>query len=82
MFPENRRVGGGGGGCGGERERLNLANESKVITANSGHAYEINKQIISFVLKVGLEKLVLGITGQEVHDSGSVPFSFQGFFVK
>lgn len=27
------------------RERLNLVNESKVITASSGCAYEINKEM-------------------------------------
>ena len=59
-------------------ERLNLANECKVITANSGHAYEINKQKISFVLKVSPEKLALE-TGQKVHDHGSVSFFFQRF---
>lgn len=45
-------------------ERLNLANECKVITASSGHAYEINKQKISFVLKVGPEKLALETKGK------------------
>lgn len=60
MFPDNRkkvrrRLGG---------ERLNLANQCKVITASSGHAYEINKQKISFLLKVGPGKLALETKGK------------------
>lgn len=39
-----QKTGGGWGREGLEKERLNLINESKVITASSGHANEINKQ--------------------------------------
>ena len=60
MFSDNRRKVRRLGG-----ERLNLANECKVITANSGHAYEINKQKISFVLKVSPEKLALETKGKK-----------------
>ena len=36
-----------------------------MITASSGHAYEINKQKISFVLKVSPEKLALETKGKK-----------------